>query len=254
MISNINKHSAATMCTKPSSCYLQADLEALAEKLNPVLGYYDPLGLGGSQFVGKSEEFTVGFLRHAEIKHGRVAMAAFVGYCVQSNWKFPWAMTLDGSPFPSLALSPPEQWDVLPFAAKLQIILFIGFLEFYSEISPSEGSPVGIKHYCKGGIPGKYPTFDGNPHPVPFNLYDPFNLHKNMSKESKERRLRAEINNGRLAMIGILGFLCAQTVPGSVPFLDGMFKPYTGELMAPFQGDFDIVWNDWSMVEAWHLN
>ena len=163
-------------------------------------------------------------------------------------------MTLDGSSFPSLVLSPPEQWDVLPFAAKLQIILFIGVLEAYSEYSSSNGQPGDYIHYCKGGIPGKYPTFDANPHPVPFNLYDPFNLHKNMSKEDKERRLRVEINNGRLAMFGILGFLCAQTVPGSVPLLNGMVGPYTGELMAPFQGDFDIVLGGRSMVEACHLN
>jgi len=232
----------------------KADLEELAKKLNPVIGYYDPLGLGGSRFVGRSEEFTIGFLRHAEIKHGRVAMAAFIGYCVQSNYRFPWAMTLDGAPFPSLALSPPEQWDVLPLAAKFQIILFIGFLEFYSEISSSKGQPGENVHYCKGGIPGKYPTFDANPHPVPFNLYDPFNLYKNMSKEDKERRLRSELNNGRLAMFGILGFLCAQTTPGSVPLLNGMVGPYTGELMAPFQGDFDIVLGGRSMMEAWHLH
>lgn len=218
------------------------DLEELAKKLNPVVGYFDPLDLARGYIWGTEDEFTIGFLRHAEIKHGRVAMAAFVGYCVQSNIKFPWPMTLEGDPFPSLALSPPEQWDALPVAAKVQIILFVGFLEWYSELTPVEGSEAGIPHYCKGGVPGKYPTFDAIPHPMPFKtLYDPLGLHKNMSAESKERRLLAEINNGRLAMLGIFGFLCAQTIPGSVPLLDGVLEPYTGEVMAPFEGNFEIV-------------
>ena len=58
-----------------------------------------------------------------------------------------------------------------------------------------------------------------------------------MSAEAKERRLRAEINNGRLAMLGIFGFLSAQTVPGSVPALADIVKPYSGEVMAPFEAN-----------------
>jgi len=212
----------------------KADLQDLGKKLNPIVGYWDPLGLTEASFWGKSDDFTIGFLRQAEIKHGRVAMAAFVGYCVQSNFHFPWAMSLDGSPFPSTDLSPPEQWDALPLAARLQIVLFVGFLEFYSELTPAEGTDSGLPHYTKGGQPGKFPTFDAIPHPVPFNLYDPFNFHTKMTDEQKEKRLRAEINNGRLAQLGIFGFLCAQTIPGSVPLLDGVVKPYSGEVMAPF--------------------
>lgn len=136
--------------------------------------------------------------------HSRLGYRLSVGYCVQSNFHFPWAMTLDGTPFPSTNLSPPEQWDALPFESKAQIILFIGFLEFYSELTPRETTKSSLPHYTKGGQPGKYPTFDDIPHPVPFNLYDPFGFSKNMKPEVKERRLLSEINNGRLAMLGIL--------------------------------------------------
>ena len=55
-----------------------------------------------------------------------------------------------------------------------------------------------------------------------------------MSPEKKEKRLLMEINNGRLTQIGIMGFLAAEKVPGSVPFLDGLIAPYTGEVMMPF--------------------
>ena len=55
-----------------------------------------------------------------------------------------------------------------------------------------------------------------------------------MSEETKSRRLRAEINNGRLAQLGIIGFLSEQCAPGSVPLLSGVVQPYDGEPMAPF--------------------
>merc|ERR1719253_274676 len=209
----------------------KADLEALAKKLNPTVGFYDPLNLAEAEFWGESNEATIGFLRHAEIKHGRVAMFAFVGYIVHANGiKFPWPMNLDGTPFPA-ETNPPALWDAIGDNAKWQILGLVLFLELYSEISTD-----GHKHYMRGGKPGDYPDFDtiALPHPVPLNLYDPLGLSKNKSAEAKARGLRVEINNGRLAMLGIFGFLCEQTIPGSVPLLTGVVQPYAGEVMAPF--------------------
>merc|ERR1719215_848313 len=211
----------------------RADLEILAKELNPTVGFYDPLNLADAEFWGATNEQTIGFLRHAEIKHGRVAMFAFVGYIVHANGiKFPWAMQMDGTPFPS-ETNPPALWDAISDDAKWQIFSLIGFLEFWSELSTGDN-----KHYMRGGRPGDYPDFtsgpEGIPHPVPFNLFDPFKLSSNASAEKKEAGLVKEINNGRLAMIGILGFLAEQTTPGSVPALSGLVQPYSGEPMAPF--------------------
>lgn len=208
------------------------DLMALAEKSNPVLKFYDPLGLSSSTIFGESQEATIAWLRHAEIKHGRVAMAAFVGYIVQANgihWAVP--QNLAGNTAQFDTLSPPEQWDALPDAAKWQIILVIGFFEWFSEAAGT--------HYMRGGRPGEYPNFSDHPelipHPVPLNLYDPFKIWgKIMNDKRKARGLVSEINNGRLAMIGIFGFLAEQKVDGAVPFLKGLVKHYDGEFMVPF--------------------
>merc|ERR1711937_736157 len=72
------------------------------------------------------------------------------------------------------------------------------------------------------------------------DLYDPFGLFKKMKDEQKERRLVMEINNGRLAMLGIFGFLSADKVEGSVPLLKGIAKQYDGDIMAPFSADFTL--------------
>ena len=89
----------------------------------------------------------------------------------------------------------------------------------------------------RGGTPGKFAKFSDYPellpHPVPLNLFDPFGFSANRSEEAKANGLIVELNNGRAAMFGILGFLAAQKVEGSVPLLKGVVPPYAGEVMAP---------------------
>ena len=216
------------------------DLIAIAEKANPLIKFYDPMSLADGDFWDMGNDATIGWLRHSEIKHGRVAMAAFVGYCVQSNFIFPWPQHLDGTTGPGLDLSPEQQWDALPVAAKWQIFTFIGFLEVWDEV----GGGV-VPHYTKGRKPGQYPSLEAFRKKVHWagDLFDPFGFSKNRSEEAKARGLVSEINNGRLAQLGIFGFLCADTIPDSVPALEalGAVTPYDGNCMIPFEGNFNIL-------------
>mmetsp|Transcript_21363 Transcript_21363/g.36604 ORF Transcript_21363/g.36604 Transcript_21363/m.36604 type:complete len:277 (-) Transcript_21363:34-864(-) len=211
------------------------DLKTTAKELNPLVGFWDPLGLATGEFWGDSNEATIGFLREAEIKHGRIAMAGFVGYIVHANdIRFPWKPFVNAPK----GVSPQALWDGLPAIAKWQIFVTIAFFEFWRENSYVLAQD-GQKHYMRGGTPGYFPTFDQLPHPVPFNLYDPFGFSKSMPEEKKAKRLLMEINNGRLAMIGLMGFLAESQVPGSVPALSALgIRPYTGNIMSPFEAGF----------------
>ena len=98
-------------------------------------GYFDPLKLSEGEFWGQTNDATIAWLRHAEMKHGRVAMAGFVGYIVHENGiRWPWALSYSLPDYSSFeGLSAPAVWDALPMASKLQIVGVIGILEIWSE-------------------------------------------------------------------------------------------------------------------------
>jgi len=170
-------------------------------------------------------------------------MAAFVGFCVQANGiAFPWALTggplSDGETtmFSDIAAipSPLDQWDAVPAAGKMQILLTMFLFEWIGE----EAKP----HYTMGGKPGAFPSLKearSVPHPVPLDLYDPFGLFKNDSPEKKARGLNVEINNGRAAMLGIFGLISASKgliVPG----LDALGLPQSDAEPMAFFGPNDV--------------
>lgn len=163
---------------------------------------WDPLGLAE---LGSDE--TLAWFRHAEVKHGRVAMAAFTGWAVVgAGLTLPGFLTRDGLAFADIPKAGLAAWDAVPGIGKVQMLIFAGLLEFHDEIFAAKRGD--NKHYLRGGIPGK--------NHVP-GLYDPFGLSASRSEEAKKRGRAVEIKNGRLAMIGFMGLYAAATIPGSVP-------------------------------------
>jgi hypothetical protein len=174
---------------------------------------WDPIG-----FTERTTDPLLLWYRAAELKHSRVAMLACTGWLVnQAELYFPGNLA-PGTPFSSLGKNPLEAWNATPYDGKLQILVAILLAEFHSEFGTYK------KHYTKGGpLPGNQiertdngwrDVWGGKVLNIPFGPDD--------TEEMFRRRQNAELNNGRLAMIGIMGFSAAALVPGSVPALDGL--------------------------------
>lgn len=162
-----------------SSTTLSMTLEEEIGVTKP-LGFWDPL-----KFVEKEPE-SFARRRAVERKHGRIAMAAVVGLLVtNAGIHFPGYLSKtanikfeDVRPGAFAALDiPPLGWA--------QILIFIGFLETV--------------------------VFDG------FNYsgdYGTGYFGKSLDGEEKIQKLNIEINNGRAAMMGIMGAWVAEVVTG----------------------------------------
>jgi len=176
------------------------------------MAVWDPLGL-----ADLGSPATLAWMRHAELKHGRVAMAAFTGWLVASGNQlaianghepihFPGYISpfSEGVSFADIAAAggPMEQWQTVPELGKLQIISAIFFIEHQSEwkIKP---------HYMAGGTPGSLKGLK--------NFWDPIGLTSKMDAKKLERQRLSELKNGRAAMLGIVGCLIASSAPAAIP-------------------------------------
>ncbi|CAE8670343.1 unnamed protein product [Polarella glacialis] len=177
------------------------------------LGLWDPLGFTKDGNVEKFKK-----RREVEIKHGRVAMFASIGYIVPEYFKFP------GFLAPSLDLKFADvpnglkALPIVPAAGWAQIVVFCGFLELvYNKPTGEPGN------YGKGnlGLGSLWPGLGGS-------VQDP---------TLRAKKLNAELANGRLAMFAIIGMFFQDGLTGSAW---GDWALYTASPLRAFEGELGI--------------
>eukprot|EP00523_Entomoneis_sp_CCMP467_P008477 CAMPEP_0168739390 /NCGR_PEP_ID=MMETSP0724-20121128/11436_1 /TAXON_ID=265536 /ORGANISM="Amphiprora sp., Strain CCMP467" /LENGTH=204 /DNA_ID=CAMNT_0008786787 /DNA_START=33 /DNA_END=647 /DNA_ORIENTATION=- len=169
-----------------SSTALQAFEEDIGATLP--LGFYDPLGLVAD---GDQEKFDR--LRLTELKHGRIAMIAVVGYLVQeAGIRFPGAIDLSGLQFSDIP-NGYAAFEAISYAGKLQMFLAVGALEV-----------LVMRDFVGGEFPGDLRNgyFD-----LGWDTFD---------EETKLRKRAVELNQGRAAMMGILGLMVHEQLGVSI--------------------------------------
>jgi len=157
------------------------------------LGFFDPLGLVADGDTDKFER-----LRYVEIKHGRIAQLAFLGRTVtQAGIRLPGDIDTSGTSFESIpagfgALS------AIPQAGLIQMVAFVGFLELFVMKDITGGEFVG--DFRNDSLDFGWDDFD---------------------EETKLQKRGVELNNGRAAMMGILGLMVHEQLGTPVP-LEGL--------------------------------
>ena len=163
--------------------------------VQPPLGFFDPLGM-----LNDADQERFDRLRYVEVKHGRICQLAFLGQITtRFGVHLPGDIDYSGDSFASYpnGLAAVFGPDAIPQAGLLQIVAFVGFLElFVMKDVTGEGEFPG--DFRNGALDFGWDTFD---------------------EETKLSKRGIELNNGRAAMMGILGLMVHEKLGGSIPIV-----------------------------------
>ncbi len=149
------------------------------------LGYWDPLGL-----LKDADQETFDLYRNIEVKHGRVSMLAILGHIVTSSGtRLPGDIAY-GVPFSSIK-SGLAAWEGVPVGGIVQMVIFIGLIEMGFETRKEEIEKVHLEK-------------------------------SKWNQDTIRRKKAVELNNGRAAMMGILGLMVHEKIDNHPYVLNGL--------------------------------
>ncbi|CAJ1969130.1 unnamed protein product [Cylindrotheca closterium] len=144
------------------------------------LGFFDPLGLLEDADAERFER-----LRYVELKHGRISMLAVLGHMFTTGGlRLPGDIDYHGTSFASIP-SGIAGLSKIPGAGLAQIFAFVGFLELVvmKDVTGEAEFPGDFRN---GALDFGWDVF---------------------SVDEQNRKRAIELNNGRAAMMGILGLM-----------------------------------------------
>ncbi|CAE7798619.1 FCPF [Symbiodinium sp. CCMP2592] len=156
--------------------------------VQPPAGFWDPLG-----FTKGGDAASFRRRRYVELKHGRVAMLACMGYIVPEYYRWP------GELSPSLGLKFTDvptgfaAFSKVPLSGWAQMVAFAGSVELFQYVDDPKRAPGDFENAGLLGIPNGF---------------------MKAPEGQKEKKLAAEIANGRLAMMAIIGMFFQNGLTG----------------------------------------
>jgi len=194
--------------------YTDSPLRAFENELGvqaPV-GFWDPLG-----FTKGDDAASFRRRRYVELKHGRVAMFACLGYIVPEYYRWP------GDLSPSLGLKFSDvptgfaAFSKVPLSGWAQMVAFAGTVELFQYVDDPKRPPGDFENAGFLGIPNSF-----------VKINDP---------EVKQKKLAAELANGRLAMMAIIGMFFQNGLTGEAW---GDWSLYTDSPLRAFEGELGV--------------